>query len=109
MRVFPLPAEPPPQEPDYEVLLAGIGEQADGLYSVADLGTVEDLPGALRVRGRPQESLTDATALSLLSRARVVLRGRDAKLDAAALQQLSEHFELFASYNDFSVFVRRSW
>jgi hypothetical protein len=91
----------------YEVLLAGIWEQADGLYSVADRGTVEDLPGELRVRRRPQEPLTEATALSLLSRARVVLRGRDAKLDAAAVQQLSEQFDLFVSYNDFSVFVRR--
>jgi hypothetical protein len=67
---------------------------------------VEDLPGELSVRRRPQQPLTEATALSLLSRARGVLRGRDVNLDASAVQALSEQFELFASYNDFSVFVR---
>ena len=107
MRVFALPAEPPPEEPDYEVLVANIHEQGDGLYDVADLGTVEDLPRTMRARKPPKEPLTEGNALALLSRARVVLRGRDAQLAPAVEEELSARFEPHISYSDFSVFVRK--
>jgi hypothetical protein len=107
MRVFPMPAEAPPVEPDYQVLLVGISEQPDGLYPVADLRTLEDLPPSLRVRSHPGEALTESNGADLAARARVVLRGHDAGLTPAIAERLSERFDLFASYGDLFAYVRR--
>jgi hypothetical protein len=107
MRVFAMPEVPPPEEPAYEVLVANLPEQRDGLYDVSDLGVVEDLPRHLRERRPPKEPLTEANALALLTRARAVLYGRDAKLPAAASDELAARFERHATYSDFSVFVRK--
>jgi hypothetical protein len=107
MRVFAMPSAPPPEEPDYEVLVVRIHEQNDGLYDVADLGTVEDLPREMRVRKPPKVPLSEANALALLSRARVVLRGRDAQLPPTVTEALSARFDEYVSYSDFSVFIRK--
>ncbi len=107
LRVFPMPAEAPPPETEYQALLVDISEQPDGLYPAGDLRALEELPSQFRVREPPKEPLTDSNALSSIARARVVLRGRDARLAPAIEQQLSDRFNLFVSYSDFSVFVRR--
>jgi hypothetical protein len=107
MRVFAMPSAPPPEEPDYEVLVVRIHEQDDGLYDVADLGTVEDLPREMRARKPPKVPFSEANALALLSRARVVLRGRDAQLPPTVTEALSARFDEYVSYSDFSVFIRK--
>jgi hypothetical protein len=107
LRVFPLSSESPPNEPDYEVLLVGMSEQIDGLYAVTDLATLEDLPRNLRARKLPLLTMDGQRADELVDRARVVLRGRDARLDEAAQTRIEEGFALFAAYTDFSVYARK--
>jgi hypothetical protein len=107
LRVFPMPAEPPPAEPDYQVLLIGMSGQADGLYAVADLGTLEELPDQFRVRKPPKVAADGRRLEELMAQARVVLRRRNAGLDEAAQRQLADQFVEFAAYSDFAVFVRK--
>jgi len=107
VRVFPLPADPPPEEPDYEALLVGMSDQPDGLYDVADLDTVETLPARLQARKPPKVTMAQEPAVALIGRARAVLRGRDARLEGDAEQQLANHFDKFGTYDGFTVFVRR--
>ncbi len=106
LRLLPMPEEPPPEEPPYEVLLLGMAGQTDGLYAVADLATLEELPESLQRRRPPTVPLADASLATLLPSARVVLLGRDVSLDSAAQQILAAQFDVFISYANFSVRVR---
>lgn len=103
LRVFEMPTEPPPQEPPYQVLLLGVGGQDDGLYLVSDLGTSEDLPGEKQARRSPRLAFTLDAQASLVSRAKVLLLGRQASLAPDLLRD----FLSFASYDGLSVWVRR--
>jgi hypothetical protein len=106
LRVFPMPTASPPYEPDYKVLLADVFDQKDGLYRVTDLSTLEELPARLRERRTPEVPLNARPIAELLARARVVLLGNDFKLDPADRQILSDRFDSFISYSDFTVHVR---
>jgi hypothetical protein len=106
MRVFPLPPGPPPDERPYKVFVKGIGEQDDGLYSIADLGTVEDLPRELRLRHGPAIPLGTQPTAELLSRARVALLAHQTEIDSEARRVLDKDFGLFTTHSDFLVFVR---
>jgi hypothetical protein len=106
MRVFPLPPAPPSEEPRYEVFVKGLGEQDDGLYAIADLGTLEDMPREFRSRHAPATPLGSRSTPELVSAARVALLGRGTSIDSDARKVLDERFSLFATHTDFSVFVR---
>lgn len=106
MRVFSLPPGPPPDELSYEVFIKGIGEQDDGLYPIADLGTMEDLPRELRSRHVPAIPFGTKPTAELISRARVVLLARHTEIDVEARRVLDESFSLFTTHSDFSVLVR---
>jgi hypothetical protein len=107
LRLLTMPDEPPPDEPTYEVLLLGMGSQPDGLYAVDDLAALEEMPEKLQRRRPPTVPLADAAVATLLPSARVVLLGRDVSLASADQQILAAQFDVFTSYSDFSVRVRR--
>ena len=107
LRVIPMPAESPPAESPYEVLLSDISEYPDGLYAVTDLAEHEDLPREMHHRKPPVAVLTSEVQEALLGRAQVVLFGRNSSLDQGGRDLLAKQFESFVSYGGFEVFVRR--
>jgi hypothetical protein len=66
-------SERPPEERPYRVLCIGLGSYADGLYEIAQLGTIESLPERLRVYAKPGQALTNENASELLRNADAVI------------------------------------
>jgi hypothetical protein len=107
MRMFPMPAEAPPEEPPYQVLLEGIHDQIDGLYQVTDLGTSEDLPRELQRRRGPILPLTSSTRTSALNRAEVLLLRRDSEIAQSEHAVLWRDFSQLVAYPELFVYVRQ--
>jgi hypothetical protein len=107
LRLLAMPSDPPPLESPYEVLLTDMSEQPDGLYAIADLDGWEEFPHDLFHRKPPLARLTSDSQAALISRAQVVLLGRNSSMNPEGRQMLSEKFDSIVSYNDYSVLVRR--
>ena len=106
-RLVPL-SERPAEERPYRVLCLGLGSYADGLYEIAQLGTIEPLPERLRVYAKPNQALTDGNASELLSRADAVISSSHSPSVANWDATFKADFEAVIRYSGaFGLWLRR--
>src|SRR5450432_2267504 len=107
-----MPQSPPPVEQPYSVLVLGIGGYADGVYDVADLGTLELMPSELQQWAHPRISTTVIEAVEQLRTVNAVVVGSDGT--GRLLQHtgaLGARFHLASEYPGvgLSVWVNAAW
>jgi hypothetical protein len=105
--MFEIPRDPPPVEPPYQVLVAGIGGYDDGIYAVENLATLEGMPPDLEEHFSPAAHLVAGQVASQMDTTQALLLGNAVTLEPAANIKVDTQFQVVVGYSQFRVLVRR--
>jgi hypothetical protein len=109
--VIELPSELPPQEPPYRALLLGLGNYADGVYSVDALGVYEPLPERFKQWPIPAQSVPSESAglPEVIDRVDAVVIANNVAPSSGLATALRDRFTNVLSFADrFAVWIRRT-
>jgi hypothetical protein len=94
LRVAPLPADPPPIQPELEVVVWKVSKYPDGVYPVSALSVCEEMPEELQHFPEAPHPIDTGSLEGALLHADVALVGDDNQLDDAARKALSFRYFL---------------
>jgi len=106
--VFPLPSADPEARPELRVLVLGMGNYENGVYSVRSLDNCDTLPASLQHLHSPDIAIGPSGTAPLLNDADAVIREKRFGLDSTTATELDRDFQVATGFPSLTIYLRRA-